>query len=176
MSESFETILTGGHPNSLGRTVEVVNLVLAEPSRFEDLFRCYQSKDEVVRLRTSSAVKRVEAERSDLLIPYIDRFIHEIGVLDQASAQWTLAQLFDRLREQMSAGQKQSATAIMKRNLEHHNDWIVLIATMETLSNWAQADTGLKTWLEPHLRRLSDDHRKSVANRAKKKLSLLYGN
>lgn len=169
-------MLTGGPPNSLGRTIEVVELVLAEPSRFEDLFRCYQSKDEVVRLRTSNAMKRVEAERPDLLIPYIDRFIHEIGGLDQASAQWTLAQLFDRLNEQMSAEQKRSITSIMKRNLEHHNDWIVLNATMDTLSSWAQTDIGLKTWLEPHLRRLSDDHRKAVVNRTKKKLSLLYKN
>ena len=90
MAETFEQMLTGGHPNSLGRTVEVVDIVLSDTDRFGELFDCYRSQDEVVRLRTSSAMKRVEAERHDLLLPYIDRFIGEIGELDQASAQWTL--------------------------------------------------------------------------------------
>jgi len=73
----------------------VVELVLAKPERFADLFRCYKSEDEIVRLRTSNAMKRIESERHDLLVPYIDQFINEIGRINQASAQWTLAQLFD---------------------------------------------------------------------------------
>lgn len=66
MEERFEAMLSGGHPNSLGRTVEVVAKVLERPERFEELFRCYQSDDAVVRLRTSSAMKRVEAENHAL--------------------------------------------------------------------------------------------------------------
>ncbi|MEO1658588.1 MAG: hypothetical protein AAFR65_12800 [Pseudomonadota bacterium] len=175
MAETFEEMLTGGHPNSLGRTVEVVDLVLAEPHRFAELFDCYESQDEVVRLRTSNAMKRVESERRDLLLPYIDRFIEEVGQLDQASAQWTLAQLFGRLSQDMSDKQKTSATALMKRNLERHDDWIVLNATIETLSTWAKEDTALRKWLTPHLERLSTDKRKSVASRAAKKLKVLSG-
>ena len=173
MPEKLENMLTGGHPNSLGRTVEVVELVLSDPNRFEELFRCYKSKDEVVRLRTSSAMKRVEAERHALLVPYIDRFIGEIGQLDQPSAQWTLAQLFDRLSADLDQDQKTAATALMKRNLQEHDDWIVLNTTIETLSKWAGKDDALASWLRPPLERLSTDSRKSVANRASKKLKAL---
>jgi hypothetical protein len=59
MNETFEAMLAGGHPNSLGRTVEVVDLVLADRDRLAELFQCYFSADEVVRLRVSSAMKRV---------------------------------------------------------------------------------------------------------------------
>ncbi|MEM7722613.1 MAG: hypothetical protein AAF376_09580 [Pseudomonadota bacterium] len=107
MTERFETMLTGGHPNSLGRTIEVVELVLAQPNRFEELFACYRSDDAVVRLRVSNAMKRVEAEAHHLLVPYVDRFIAEIGALDQASAQWTLAQLFGRLSQDMTEPQRE---------------------------------------------------------------------
>ena len=69
MTERFEDMLTGGHPNSLGRTIEVVDAVLAAPERFEELFNCYQSADEVVRLRVSNAMKRVEAEQHELVGP-----------------------------------------------------------------------------------------------------------
>lgn len=173
MVVALEQMLTGGHPNSLGRTVEVVNQVLADPSRFAELFACYHSSDAVVRLRTSSAMKRVEAERHDLLVPYIDRFIEEIGQLDQASAQWTLAQLFDRLSEDMTECQRTAALNIMKRNLAGHDDWIVLNTTIEILSGWAVDDRNLREWIAPHLKRLSSDSRKSVASRAAKKLRAL---
>ncbi len=46
MAETFEDMLTGGHPNSLGRTVEVVELVLAEPDRFQELFENLMSDEE----------------------------------------------------------------------------------------------------------------------------------
>ncbi|MEM6851388.1 MAG: hypothetical protein AAF527_06655 [Pseudomonadota bacterium] len=173
MTERFEDMLTGGHPNSLGRTIEVVDIVLADPNRFDELFNCYNSEDAVVRLRTSNALKRVEAERHDLLTPYIDRLIDEIGALDQASAQWTLAQLFDRLAVDMSGDQRSEALKIMKRNLKTLDDWIVLNATIETLSSWAASNAALAKWLRPHLERLSQDTRKSVASRASKKLKSL---
>jgi hypothetical protein len=166
--EAFKDILTGGHPNSLGRTLEVVAAVLADRSRLKELFECYQSDDPVVRLRTSNALKRVETERHEWLVPFLDPLIDEIGELDQASAQWTLAQLFLRLGADMTSDQRQRATDLMKRNLAQHADWIVLNATLETLFQWSRDDTNLRAWLRPHLGRLCNDSRKSVSGRAKK--------
>ena len=171
MEETFESMLTGGHPNSLGRTLEVVDTVLANPERLEDLYRCYFSNDEVVRLRTSNGIKRVCKEHPDWLIPYIDRFIDEISQIDQASTQWTLANLFELLESRMSVGQKEKAQAIMQRNLTAHNDWIVLNNSMQVLGDWSKDDPGLATWLKPHLERLSSNSRKSVAKRAAKLLA-----
>jgi hypothetical protein len=173
MPEPFEAMLTGGHPNSLGRTVEVVDLVLADPPCFAELFACYGSDDAVVRLRVSNAVKRVQAEQPGLLVPYIDKLIGDIGNLDQASAQWTLAQLFAKLAPEMDAQQRAGALAIMKRNLAEDDDWIVLNNTIETLCEWAKRDVDLMRWLLPHLKRLAKDKRKSVSGRPKKKLTLL---
>lgn len=148
-------------------------MVLNNPYRFGELFDCYSSSDEVVRLRTSSAMKRVEAVRRDLLVPYINRLINEIGELDQASAQWTLARLFDQLKGEMTSDQRKKALLIMQRNLAHHNDWIVLNTTMETLYLWSKDDPELETWLTPHLQRLTKDKRKSVSKRAEKYLALI---
>ncbi|MEM7596569.1 MAG: hypothetical protein AAF382_02660 [Pseudomonadota bacterium] len=168
MGEPFETMLTGGHPNSLGRTIEVVDSVLADPDRFEELFACYGSADEVVRLRVSNAMKRVQKTRHDLLVPYIDRFLTEIGALDQASAQWTLTDLFRVLAPDMTGDQMAQAEAILKHNLAGHDDWIVLNRTMDTLTLWAATDADLARWLDPHLARLEKDKRKSVSKRANK--------
>ncbi len=37
---AFEDRLKGGHSNSLGETVIIVEEVLAHPNRFEELFNC----------------------------------------------------------------------------------------------------------------------------------------
>ncbi len=172
-TSGFEQMLTGGHPNSLGRTVEVVERVRADPPLIEELFCCYRSEDEVVRLRTSSAMKRLGAEHPDWLVPYLDRFLTEVAAIPQPSAQWTLAQLFRSLRSRMSADQVAAATQVMQRNLDENDDWIVQNHTMQTLFDWSADDVRLLKWLSPRLERLSSDRRKSVAARARKLLSAM---
>jgi hypothetical protein len=104
-------------------------------------------------------------------VPLIDGFLTEIADLDQASAQWTLADLFQTLAPLMTTRQRQQAEAVLKRNLANHNDWIVLNQTMKTLGEWATQDAVLKAWLIPHLERLQQDGRKSVAKTAVKTLN-----
>lgn len=161
-------MLAGGHPNSLGRTGEVVQAVLADRTRLDELFRCYRSADPVVRLRTSSSIKRLEAVRHAWLLPFVDHLIDDVGLLDQASARWTLAHLLLRLAPDLTTHQRARAEALLKRNLVEDGDWIVLINTMETLAAWAAEDAALQAWLQPRLARLAADPRRSVAARARK--------
>lgn len=170
---TFEAMLTGGHPNSLGRTVEVVDLVLADHSRLAELYDCYSSDDEVVRLRVSSSIKRVCLAEPDLLVPYLDRLLDEISRIDQASTKWTLAELYLMLADRMSDSQRNRAQTAMMANLEDCDDWIVQIRTMETLGQWAEEDPALAEWLEPRLRLRVADSRKSVAKKAAETLGQL---
>ena len=116
----------------------------------------------------SNAMKRVETARHDLLVTYIDRFLTEIGALDQASAQWTLADHFGVPAPDMTGDQMAQAVAILKRNLAGDDDCIVLNRTMDTRAICANSDTDLAEWLGPHLKRLEGDRRKSVSKRASK--------
>lgn len=170
---NFEQHLSGGHPNSLGNTIQIVEEVLADSSKFDGLFNCYFSEDEVVRLRVSNAMKRICKEKPELLVPYLDRFLNEIAGIDQASTQWTLAQLFILLENDLSDSQMLKAKEIVKNNLANHNDWIVLNTSMETLFQWSKDDKNLRKWLLPHLERLSKDNRKSISKRASKFLDLI---
>ena len=170
---NFEERLKGGHPNSLGNTVEIVEEVLDDHTKFDELFNCYFSTDEVVRLRVSNAMKRICKAEKQILLPYLDRLLSEIATIQQPSTQWTLSQLFRMLVKNMNEQQTQRAKNIMKNNLANHSDWIVLTQTMETLSKWSKKDTILQVWLLPHLERLSNDSRKSVARKAQKQLEYL---
>ena len=175
MSEGFEAMLSGGHHNSLGRTVEVVELVLADRARLGDLYDCYFSDDELVRLRVSSAMKRVTIAHPDWTMGLMDGLQREVAAIDQASTQWTLALLFDLTRSLMSAEQHARAVEIMKHNLADHDDWIVLNNSMKVLGAWADDDAGLAAWLRPQAERLAKDPRKSVVANATKLLGRLDG-
>lgn len=159
---NFESRLKGGHPNSFGNTVEIVEEVLQNPTNFHELFECYFSEDDVVRLRVSNAIKRIAKINDVLVAEYLDRLINEISKIDQTSTQWTLSQLFLMLKKHLSPEQKLHAIEIMKNNLANHNDWIVLNQTIDTSGKWAKHDASLKAWLKPHLLRLTQDPRKSV--------------
>ncbi len=166
--EKFESMLSGGHPNSLGRTIEVVERVLADKSRLAELFDCYDSQDAVVRLRTSNALKRICRAEPESLVSYLDRLLERVSQIDQASAQWTLATLFLLLAPWMDSQQRKKSRQIMQRNLERSQDWIVLNTTMDTLAQWAEQDLDLKSWLQLQLPKLRHDKRSSVARKAVK--------
>ncbi len=168
---TFEEKLTGGHPNSLGGTLDVVEEILADRSKLEELYRCYFSDDEVVRLRTSSAWKRITQQHLDWFLPYLDRFLSEISTINQASTKWTLAYLFLYTTDSMSAEQLDAAKGVVKAYLETERDWIVLKNSMDCLGTWARDDDDLRVWLEPHLRRLRENPKKVVPKTASKWLA-----
>ena len=169
----FEAMLTGGHPNSLGRTLEVVDAVRSQPQRFDALLSCYFSENDVVRLRVSNAVKRLTKESTAYLKPHVGLLLTDIAAIEQPSTQWTLAELFTLLDRELSSAERRKAQTLVKRNLSTSSDWIVLNKSIDALMRWARRDDTLAAWLRPELQRLSGDTRKSVANRATKALDAL---
>jgi hypothetical protein len=170
---TFADMLRGGHPNSLGRTAEVVDIVLADRSRLDDLFASMVDRDEVVRMRVGDALEKVCRAQSSDFVPHIDRILGELGNIDQPSVQWHVAQMLARLRGDLSPKQAQRARRLLQRNLTGSTDWIVLNVTMDVLTEWSAADSSLARWLQPELERLCLDERKSVARRAAKRLAKL---
>lgn len=168
MPDDFITMLTGGHPNSLGQTEAVVRLVLASPKRIDELYEAYDSDDEVVRLRVSSAFKRVFVAHPEWFKKWYPKFSKRVINLQQPSALWTYALLCLRLEAQLSQKNKQHAIEKLKEILSTCDDWIVINNTIETLGHWAIEDLQLRKWLKPRLVKYSNDRRKSVAKKASK--------
>lgn len=166
----FEAPLSGGHPNSLGNTVSVVDEVLADQSLLAELVDCYHSEDAVVRLRVSSAMKRVTQQRPEWVVEYLDDLLGWVAEIDQASTKWTLAIIFVLLDTHMSPRQRDRAITLMQSNL-HYDDWIVENTTAESLAHFARTRPELATWLIPELRLLTGSRHKSVRGRALKLLA-----
>lgn len=106
---------------------------------------------------------------------HIDRFLTEVSQIEQASTQWTLAQLYEELDDWLSPAQRATAIDQLKANLLHWHDWIVINNTLQALGNWARTDADLREWLRPHIQRFREEDRRSIANRATKLSKALYG-
>ncbi|MEO0543681.1 MAG: hypothetical protein AAFY99_07670 [Pseudomonadota bacterium] len=171
--ESFRFMLVEGKPNSLGRTIEVVDMVLCEPDRCEELFACWNADDEWVRMRAANGMKRVFKERPEWFDRYIDRMLTEIAGSSQPSARWTLSQLWLEHRKRLTSDQQKAATEYLIRTLSDHDDWIVLNMTMKTLQTYVRDDASIVPRIELRVRMLSEDRRKSVANGARKLLATM---
>lgn len=166
--ESLEGRLSGGHPNSLGNTVSVAQDVIANRLLLPELIGTYSSEDEVVRLRVSSALKRVAWAKPEWVHHELDAVLDWVVALQQPSAQWTIAEILLTLGPMLSSSQRTKATNIMKSHLSASKDWIVLIKTMETLADWATTDAALRGWLLERLGELGKESRKSVAQKARR--------
>lgn len=102
------------------------------------------------------------------MLPHLDHLLDSVSRIDQASTRWTLALVFDMLRNRMTPSQATASLRVMQRNLESSDDWIVQSTTMQVLADWSRGDEDLARWLLPHPDRLAANPRKSVAARAKK--------
>lgn len=148
-------------------------MVLLDRALLSELFTAIADPDELVRLRVGDALEKVCREQPGWFVAHVDRLLSDLGQIDQPSVQWHVAQMLHHLRGDLSDSQAQQATELLQRNLSTSTDWIVLNVTMDVLTEWANRDAPLANWLVSELERLRHDHRKSVAQRASKRLAEL---
>lgn len=133
MQEPFNQILAaGGHANSLGRVNEVIEIVLKQKSRLDELYGCLFEEDAWVRMRAADALEKICRTNPEWLLPYIDRLAKEVSPSAQPSLQWHLAQIYREVA--LTPKQRQFAIQWLRQVLSRTDvDWIVAANAMTTL-------------------------------------------
>ncbi len=90
-------MLSGGDLRSIGRVPDVLVVMERNPERMNELVRCLESVDPVVRSRTADALEKMTARRPDLLNPYKKVLLREASVSVQQEVRWHMAQMLPRL-------------------------------------------------------------------------------
>jgi predicted nuclease of restriction endonuclease-like (RecB) superfamily len=133
MTEKFaQMLLVGGHANSLGRVNEVIDIVLRDTSRLDELYECLFNEDAWVRMRAADALEKICRKQPDWLLPYIDRLQKELSTSTQSSIRWHLAQIYRQVAltdEQTYAAQRWLKALLSSNDV----DWIVAANAMDTL-------------------------------------------
>ena len=94
---SIQEMLSGGDLRSIGRVPEVLAVMEKNPERMNELVRCLESGDPVVRSRAADALEKLTARRPDLLKPFKEVLLREAGVSVQQEVRWHMAQMLPRL-------------------------------------------------------------------------------
>lgn len=166
MVEDFKSMLAeGGKKNTVGRAEEVVNAVLADSARLDELYECIFDDDAWIRMRAIDALEKVCRVRPDWLKPYVDKLLNEVAVIDQPSIQWHLPQIFTEV--ELSASQLSRAVELMKCNISTLDvDWIVSANTMTALVELAKHNLVSVDEVIPLLEVQTEHHSKSVSKKA----------
>jgi hypothetical protein len=172
-SPSFEDMLAGGNPRTLGKAEETVAIVLANPRRLNELFECIFSTNEIVRMRAADALEKACRQQPSLFEPYVPRLLNEVSKIHQPSVQWHLAQILAEVP--LERNERATAVRLLKGNLSQSKDWIVITCTMQSLVVFAQQDSRLRKWFVDVLRDFKTSEYKSIATRARKLLAQLEG-
>lgn len=138
MTEKFtEMLAVGGKSNSLGKVNEVIELVLHDKSRLNELYDCLFDTDAWIRMRAADALEKICRQYPEWLLPYIDKFSAELATSSQASIQWHLAQIYSKV--DLTSKQKRFAINWLKHLLSTKDvDWIVAANAMDTLAQFTR--------------------------------------
>ena len=162
---SFEKVLTVGKANSLGRADEVVDMVLRDRSRLDELYTCISADNPWARMRAIDSFEKICRVRPQWIEPYIDTILRDLTLSTQPSIQWHLAQIFAETR--LSDKQKEKAISWLKGLLVTTDvDWIVSVNAMKALLEFKQRGSVSANELMP-LFKIQEQHAsKSVRRKA----------
>lgn len=139
MNESFaEMLAEDGKKNSLGRAGEVVDLVISNPERLEELYQTIVVDDDAwVRMRAVDAFEKICRQHAEWVEPYIDRIHQDLSTSAQASIQWHIAEIYMQIA--LSDAQKEFALKWLRKRIETVDvDWIVAGNSMNALVHFAK--------------------------------------
>jgi HEAT repeat protein len=170
MALDFRAHMFGGNKRKINNQ-PVIEAVLHDPTRVDELFECVKDEDEYVRMRASDALEKVCRADASIVQPLKARVLNEMSVIDQPSVQWHYAQIVDRL--QLTAQETEKVTSKLQSNFEKYDDWITRSITMEVLGNFALRDEALRAYLVPRLEELTKERRVSISTRAHKIVKML---
>ncbi|MBN1904766.1 MAG: hypothetical protein JW927_06685 [Deltaproteobacteria bacterium] len=90
-------MLRGGDKRSIGRSNEVVKIVLNEPGLFDTLFSGMLSDDPLISMRSADAVEKITALYPEYLKPYKKILLTTLAKAEQPEIRWHVAPMLARL-------------------------------------------------------------------------------
>jgi HEAT repeat protein len=168
MAEIIE-LLSGGDRRSIGASEEIVEMVLEDHSRFEELVQALDNQDDVVRIRAADALEKVSRQAPELL-PEYRNLISRLAASSQMEVRWHIAQMMPRLN--LAGTYRDAAIQLLFAYLDDESA-IVRVSALSSLEELSRDDEELRSRLLPLVEELSTTGSPSVRARCRKLLKTL---
>ncbi len=162
--------LRGGDRSSGGRSDEVVAMVLAEPTRFAEVFAAIRDRDPVVRKRASDVAEKVTARRPELLDGRQGELLGDLARSPQEEVRWHVVQMIPRVP--LDDTQRAAAAELLLGFLSDDSK-LVRVNAMESLAQLADDDEELRSRAIVAFDELSESGSPAVRARARRLLKRL---
>ena len=139
-------MLQGGDRRSIGRSNEVVAIVLAQPELFDVLMQGMLLDDPLLRMRCADAAEKVSVVHPEYLQPYRQVILDELSKVEQQEVRWHVAAMLPRL--ELDRDETRKAVALLL-GWTNERSSIVRTLAMQALADIALRD---RKWL-PEVRR-----------------------
>jgi hypothetical protein len=140
-SQPISVLLRGGDRRSIGRSNQVVKLVLRAPQHFAQLIKCLWSDDPILRMRAADAAEKVSSTQPDLLRPYKAELLGLLAEAEQIELRWHLALMIPRLP--LTQAEKRRAAETLQLYLEDRSS-IVRTFALQALADLSRSDPRLR--------------------------------
>jgi hypothetical protein len=133
--------LMGGDVRSLGRSRRLVDALVRDPSKFDEVFKEIFSDDPVVRVRAADVVEKVTRTRPELLRPFKRTLIERAAVMEDPKVRWQVLPMLVRVR--LSAAERDRVREILLESLQSRSSILRTVA-LQTLWDLSDGDAGMR--------------------------------
>lgn len=163
-------MLEGGDRRSIGRSNEVVALVLEKPELFDVLMSGIGLPDPLVRMRCSDAAEKVTVLHPEYLRPYKRTLIEDYSRIEQKEVRWHVVAMLARLPLT-----KNEHGRVVDLLLSYTGDRSSIVKTfaMQALADLAKRDENLRPRVLRHIEALCRIGTPAMRSRGKRLLSEL---
>lgn len=163
-------MLKGGDRRSIGKANDVVDMVLADPELFAEVFEAMLHADPVVRMRAADAVEKISARHPEYLLPFKTRLLRQVAKIDQQEVRWHVAAMFSRL--ELTRADRRAVVKILNQYLTDKSR-IVKTFAMQALADLALQDSELIPSIYAQIEELTRTGSPAMHSRGRKLLAKL---
>jgi hypothetical protein len=165
--QKFTTMLTGGDRRSIGRSNEIVSMVLRRPKQLPELVGCLWSADAIVRMRAADAIEKISLQKAALLERYKADLLELMEEAQQQELRWHLALLIPRLS--LTKVEQRRAVSALRGYLNDRSS-IVKTCALQGLADLSRVIPALRQPIKELLEESSRTGTAAVRARARKLL------
>lgn len=163
--------LKGDDLRSIGKTDEVVQDILNDPSLFKEVFEGMLNKDPVIRMRSADAIEKVSVKHPEYLQLFKSKLINHVSKIEQQEVRWHVAQMFSYIK--INKTERDKIIKILLSYIVTDESKIVKTFSMQTLADFAEKDEQIKSRMINLIKGMIKNGSPAIISRGKKLLKQL---
>ena len=165
--------LASGPPRGLGCANTVLAEALHSPDVLAELVAAAQDKRAVVTIRAANALKKVQQDRPDLLIPFTKKILRSALECEDLRTRWNLTRVVGRLP--LRGRDRALGIELMFEALRSESGFLRTFA-MQGLVDFSAEDASLRARVRPIVEQFAENGTAAMRARARKLLALVRQN